>query len=224
MVSDPRDQRRIRKRAPFYPRGAEKSARAFAGMRTHSPLARRKRGVRGHSEGRVRQELRAHQSQLQSEHFQRLLRPCRGISRHRAERGIYRGAHRQGTPLIGTERIRPTAENSVRRGGKRYARGGVFRRTGDGASRARLSPRPAARHARPARGGGKCGKRVRGRGKKDRVRGDGYSALLRGSTCKEVRGTCQTAAKNRGRTAQRRTRPPHTHVGKSARARGGEFI
>lgn len=30
--------------------------------------------------------------------------------------------------------------------------------------------------------------------------------------------------KNRGRTAQRRTRPPHTHVGKSARARGGEFI
>lgn len=98
-----------------------------------------------------------------------------------------------------------------------------FVEPGDGASRARLSPRPAARHARPARGG-KCGKRVRGRGKKDRVRGDGYSALLRGSTCKEVRGTCQTAAKNRGRTAQRRTRPPHTHVGKSARARGGEFI
>ena len=64
----------------------------------------------------------------------------------------------------------------------------------------------------------------RGRGEKDRVRGDGYSALLRGSTCKEVRGTCQTAAKNRGRTAPRRTRPPHTHVGKSARARGGEFI
>lgn len=114
---------------PFIPAGTEKSARAFAGMRTHSPLARRKRGVRGHPEGRVRQELRAHQSQLQSEHFQRLLRPCRGISRHRAERGIYRGAHRQGTPLIRTERIRPTAENSVRRGGKRYARGGVFRRT-----------------------------------------------------------------------------------------------
>lgn len=196
MVSNPRDQRRIRKRAPFYPRGAEKSVRAFARVCERIPLSLDENAVFAGTQ----RDAFAKSYALINPNFKvstfngycdpaavfRDIEPNEEFTEERIDK--VRRLSERSEYVRRLKIVYEEAENDTREAA-------YFVEPGDGASRARLSPRPAARHARPARGGGKCGKRVRGRGKKDRVRGDGYSALLRGSTCKEVRGTCQTAQK-----------------------------